>query len=789
MATIKGIPNYYQKDFGVPTPATTVPKSNSLVAPVSAPKLTPAPVVTPPKIAQPKGFWGKAMDVISLPSKLTEKYGTKLLSGGKYQTYDTALNAAGIQNTPGKLDLNDVISTTGRVVADPLNFLPVGKIAKGLGWVGSKIPGVSNLMKGASGVAKVVKSTPIFNKVANAFVKGRGVPEDVTKGLDNILTTVGSKSEDIVAARKALYKGLSDDEITAVARFLEPQGAGAGVNLGQLRSQLGSRFDEVLKPILKFEKNINKEEVVDAALRGNLRSGTAKELYNNPYLYHYTEKPGGSFFSKVKELFTPGGKLDSTKATAILPKSKFKISGEYWKPRTGSDFSLNTPLVQTKRQIMQVKDNAIQDAVTAITNKYGVKLNTGQAVPEGFRYIKVPTGAKEFLTKFKGIVVPKNIAGYIEQSYHQSGNFTKAIDTLNRAWKPLATSYNPSFTINNMIGNIYNSFLGGVKSPKRFTQMVKGGFTKTEEALVKEAGFISKSEFAGDVAKEAFAKAGAGSFVKKAVTGLNRGVENNARKALFLDAFEKFSAKGLSKEEAMSKAVGTVDKFLFDYQSSLTPFEQNVMKRIFPFYTWARKNMPLQAESLVTQTGKPAAVLKLIQNANGGEMPQDLSIPTPFKNKEGKNLKYKIQLPLGDVANFANTSTGRDMTSPFIKMATSALNYAMGGEAPTDYYTGKQLTNKNLPIGEQARDLSSSYFKSLIKWARTAEKIGQDKSVGNVVRSVVGGFSAPQSAESIMSNKVYTESDKKKALRSEINKSIKSGDINRAKRLEKLLGK
>jgi len=779
MATIKGIPNYYKSDFGLKAveqvatkvvPQISTPVSNQTIS---------NPITV--KSTQPKGFWSKASDVLNVGSAAVEKFGTKLLTGGKYSSYDTALDAAGMKNTKGKLDVNDVVSTAGRMLLDPLNLVPFSKIFKGAGAVAKLVPGASKVAKAVDTGADILKSLPIVKKAGNMFIKGYGLSDDVVKNLDNITTTVGSKADDMIKTRKALYKGMNDDEIAAVARFLEPQGAGAGTDLGLLRSQLGSRFDEVVKPALKYEKSVNQAEVLDAAMRGNLKPGAAKELYTNPYLYHYTEKPKESIFGKIKELFTPTKEGVSTKTTAIVPTSKFKLSGEYWKKRTGSDFSLNTPLVQTKRQLAQVKDNAIQDAITKITDKYGVKLGEGQAVPDGFKYLKVPSGTESLLKKFKGIVVPKNIAGYIEQSYHQSGNFAKAMDKLNSVWKPLATSYNPSFTLNNMLGNIYNSFLGGVKSPKRFAQMVKGGFTEAEESLVKQSGLIAKSEFAGDVAKEAFGKKNAGSFINKAVTGLNRNVENNARKALFLDAYEKTGS--------VEKAVSTVDKFLFDYQSSLTPFEQNVMKRVFPFYTWARSNIPLQAKSLVTQTGKPAAVLKLIKAANGGEMPDELSIPTPFKNSEGKKLKYTPQLPLRDIANLFSENTTRDMTSPFIKMAISGLNYAAGGEAPTDYYTGKQLTNKNLPKSEQAKDLFGSYAKSLIKWARTAEKIKSDKTVGNTLRSVVGGFSTVQSPESKYSDKLYRESDRNKALRSEITKSIKSGDIKRAKRLEKLLGK
>ncbi len=44
-------------------------------------------------------------------------------------------------------------------------------------------------------------------------------------------------------------------------------------------------------------------------------------------------------------------------------------------------------------------------------------------------------------------------------------------------------------------------------------------------------------------------------------------------------------------------------QFLFDYQN-LTPFERNVMRRLIPFYTYSRKNLEMQVETLLTKPGR-----------------------------------------------------------------------------------------------------------------------------------------------------------------------------------------
>ncbi|NCU28495.1 MAG: hypothetical protein EOM85_02385 [Candidatus Moranbacteria bacterium] len=65
--------------------------------------------------------------------------------------------------------------------------------------------------------------------------------------------------------------------------------------------------------------------------------------------------------------------------------------------------------------------------------------------------------------------------------------------------------------------------------------------------------------------------------------------------------------KGMSPEDSREM----VYKTLFDY-GDLTQFERDVMKRIFPYYTWIRKNAPYQLEMMMEHPEKYRNVSKVI---------------------------------------------------------------------------------------------------------------------------------------------------------------------------------
>jgi len=96
--------------------------------------------------------------------------------------------------------------------------------------------------------------------------------------------------------------------------------------------------------------------------------------------------------------------------------------------------------------------------------------------------------------------------------------------------------------------------------------------------------------------------------------------------AHFIDALKKESENIDPKnlidlDKAASRAATRVRKFNIDY-GDLTDVEKKVFKRVVPFYTWMRKNIPLQIEAMALTPGRQAVVpkgLRALNNIMGGD--------------------------------------------------------------------------------------------------------------------------------------------------------------------------
>lgn len=183
----------------------------------------------------------------------------------------------------------------------------------------------------------------------------------------------------------------------------------------------------------------------------------------------------------------------------------------------------------------------------------------------------------------------------------------------------------PGYHTKNMVGNFWNNWLAGVNNPLRYEEArriqypgtgkvefenVLGG--KWDNASIdkasRELGVRGQGQFGGDIERTMKQQIENGQFRWRDLvtpsqrnlflrTGFKVGkeIEDNARLAHFIDR--------LRKGDTAEAAAMSVKKYLFDY-GDLTPIERNFLNRVFFFYSWTRKNLPLQLHSLVTTPWK-----------------------------------------------------------------------------------------------------------------------------------------------------------------------------------------
>jgi len=186
-------------------------------------------------------------------------------------------------------------------------------------------------------------------------------------------------------------------------------------------------------------------------------------------------------------------------------------------------------------------------------------------------------------------------------------------------------------------------------------------------------------------------------------------IENNARIAVFINALRKaknpnssmkffdsttggkvmvgsdgIKGKSLTGRNNFSDwdrvkyASQEVKKALFDY-TDLSRVERDYFKRLIPFYTWTRKNVPAQFESLVKNPQRLEKLEIARQNAEGDARPEgdDISpfwrgrVPIFLSKENGRVRNVISMLNYAPVADIERLGKPKDllteMVSPLIK--------------------------------------------------------------------------------------------------------------------------
>ncbi|MGS2592251.1 hypothetical protein [Streptomyces hebeiensis] len=335
----------------------------------------------------------------------------------------------------------------------------------------------------------------------------------------------------------------------------------------------------------------------------------------------------------------------------------------------------------------------------------------------------------------------KNLKEISKPSSKALQNFDKVLSK----WKSGVTIYVPSHHIRNMIGDLYFNWLGGVNSarpysaalkvmqsqrgryegiaelnnltsPNALKRAIEGKYPNSvgkQTALTMRNGthvtndmvYVSAfqqgilpttrvlEDIPDDVATGLEKIRPLGGRGQKAAHKLSEGRDHYIRLAHFIDALKK-SNKPF--ENAVEDAAAIVRKWHPDGMD-LTTFERNVMRRMFPFYSWTRKAFPLIVESVVATPGKVMAYPKgqyLLQNMMGIES-GPMSDPFPYDQLFPDWLREKGIGPItGEPGSYTVVNPGNptmdlisQMSDPG-KMGMSMLNPA--ARIPIELATGRE---------------------------------------------------------------------------------------------------
>jgi hypothetical protein len=293
-----------------------------------------------------------------------------------------------------------------------------------------------------------------------------------------------------------------------------------------------------------------------------------------------------------------------------------------------------------------------------------------------------------------------------------------AFDGLQGIWKTSVTSVWPSFHARNALGGLFYHWMSGAAggplgNMKPFTEamsILRGGKVAPETLSALRLGDIS--DVVGELRAHKILKSGVGSaaetmtgpeLARTAMQGhvpsqavgpvdmVTGGVANTARRGaesfaartgesgrlmkaaiaadevaggiadigrktgdfvedtLRVGHYLAQRANGLSPADAAS----SVRKYFFDF-SEVTPMEKSVMRRIFPFYTWTKKNTPL--------------VLKEVLQNPGGKLAQSVRAVNEPRDRDGYIPEWVGQggaaIPTGKEGRFV-TSLGLPFESAF----------------------------------------------------------------------------------------------------------------------------
>lgn len=337
-----------------------------------------------------------------------------------------------------------------------------------------------------------------------------------------------------------------------------------------------------------------------------------------------------------------------------------------------------------------------------------------------------------FLARAENIVaLPEEFVQHLNavaRAAEEPSAFLQFYDRAMRGWRTLATVIWPRYWIRNKRDDFWQMYLAGANPAKAFqaASMIRRYFrdelSDAEKVIWQDAerlGVIDVGTFAGYLDRpigairpspRAIVRAG-----QKAFDALMRAgrvtTDWHSRLMLFLDRLEK----GFTPAAAAAE----VKKYLFDWHE-LTPFERQYMKRLIPFYSWVRKNIPLQIVSMIEKPAKFARVGRWIERQQEeGDMPSWLREMAGFPAPGGEQY-VAADLPYVDLSRL----DAHDL----LNMLTPFARFPIEAGTGRSVFTGRPIAEPGDPRWQALLRLMATEFippfpqtKGLFEPARSRE--------------------------------------------------------------------
>lgn len=696
---------------------TTPPMSSP--TPMSRVPTTPVTVTQPAVKETPKTGMGKLFNWLNKPSEWTQS----LLTGGRtyeeaygdpnsafYKVNKAAVDLSPLNIIPGykakqeekwnKAMENETAKKIGgsawRFIADPLNFIPFGKIGGLIGKGASKVDDVLKLSKMGDKVMDWARETPAIYKTVEKTVNPFFRNPEFGKLMKQTEGVTGKRLNDLYDLIRKTAENLSPAQQKRIGQILE-----GGIDTS-------AKYDKLAAPLRKLTEEIG-QEAVDLGIL----SRKSFEKYRGVYMKHIFDKY-----------------LDVTKGQGFTKRVAPGIGNQFNKVRKGAEGYVREFTAPTFLGLGSgIKDIEAAKFYKKIANDFGVGVDTikkgrkiiDRVVPEGYEFAGKAITNSKVAKFFKNKALPSSIIDYI----NRTSDIKKVTgwDKMLNAWKAGKTIYNPAYHVRNVISNQILTDMstgkGLINTVSDYVGAVKQYIGKGNQKFVDAAadlGIIKQKRFgaaldefldsAKVVEQSKFQKVA--DFPRK----LQTVTEETAKLNVFKSWIEKLAKKAgstiddaLKNPDILQKAASKAEEAIFS-PYRINQFERAAIGQAIPFYSFTRQVIPFTIKTLMQNPARIAKYAKTkreIENFSKDEGRPSYAenyIRLPIKNEKGEPLYFDPTYiyPFGNVFEGGERGKlpfGLGFNPIFTEIAQQMANKDFYYDQPITPYESENLRSKN----------------------------------------------------------------------------------------------